>query len=263
KEAANWPSRSACSSWCPCRDEHPPMNLRRNALVLAVLTALIAVLADWSGNAALRSLWRIPAGLLLLGLAYESLIARRARVSLTLDAPRRWYLGRANALRMHLQQQLHRSLVVEIAAAAPPPFRLDAAIRSVRIPTAGTQLEVAVTPRRLGHFDWPPQRIRIRGPLGLASWSRRLDTPYSVQVLPDLARDSPDVQGLGTQGDRVARRQGSGAELMQLRRYQPGDPPRIIDWKASARTRQLVSRDFSEDQHLEVVVVIDAGRSSG
>src|SRR5690606_23717708 len=122
KEAANWPSRSACSSWCPCRDEHPPMNLRRNALVLAVLTALIAVLADWSGNEALRSLWRIPAGLLLLGLAYESLIARRARVTLTLDAPRRWYLGRANSLRMRLQQQLHRSLVVEIAATAPPPF---------------------------------------------------------------------------------------------------------------------------------------------
>jgi uncharacterized protein (DUF58 family) len=37
----------------------------------------------------------------------------------------------------------------------------------------------------------------------------------------------------------------------------------MIDWKASARAQRLVSRDFAEDQHLEVVVVIDAGRASG
>jgi uncharacterized protein (DUF58 family) len=73
----------------------------------------------------------------------------------------------------------------------------------------------------------------------------------------------PGAQGLGGAGQRISPRRGAGAELLQLRRYQPGDPPRIIDWKASARARQLVSRDFAEDQHLEVIVVIDAGRSSG
>src|SRR5262245_27409627 len=68
---------------------------------------------------------------------------------------------------------------------------------------------------------------------------------------------------MGSSGSRVSARRGAGAELLQLRRYQPGDPPRIIDWKASARARRLMSRDFAEDQHLEVIIVIDAGRSSG
>ncbi len=239
------------------------MNLRRNALVLAVLTALIAVLGDWSGSAQLASLWRLPAGLLLLGLAYESLVARRAQLRLALDAPRRWYLGRPNVLQMTLDHQLQRSLQVEIAPSAPAPFNLDSAIRTLRIPATGTRVEVSATPRRLGRHEWPPVAVRIRGPLGLASWSRKLAAAYSVQVLPDLSHDRSNVQGLGAQGDRNARRLGAGAELLQLRRYQPGDPPRIIDWKASARMRQLVSRDFSEDQHLEVVVVVDAGRSSG
>jgi uncharacterized protein (DUF58 family) len=240
------------------------VNLRLNALLLALLTALVAVLGDWSGSSQLASLWRLPAGLLLLGLAYESFVTRRARVTLTMDAPSRWYLGRTNHVQMHLQQRLHRPVLIEFAPLAPPPFHLDFSIRNVIIPAATAELvEVAVTPRRLGSFQWPVQRIRIAGPLRLASWSQRLEAQFDVQVLPDLSRNAPEVQGLGMHGDRVTRRRGAGSELQQLRQYQPGDPPRIIDWKASARARRLISRDYAEDQHLEVVVVVDAGRSSG
>ncbi len=46
------------------------MSLQGRALLLVLLTALIAVLCDWSGDAGLQGLWRFPASLLLLGLAY-------------------------------------------------------------------------------------------------------------------------------------------------------------------------------------------------
>jgi uncharacterized protein (DUF58 family) len=55
---------------------------------------------------------------------------------------------------------------------------------------------------------------------------------------------------------------GSGAEVLQLREYRRGDPLRAVDWKATARRKRLVSRDFTEDQHLEVIVAVDAGRTS-
>ena len=58
------------------------------------------------------------------------------------------------------------------------------------------------------------------------------------------------------------RTAGAGSELHQLRDYVPGDALARIDWKATARTRNLVSREFSEDQHLDVLVVLDAGRFS-
>jgi uncharacterized protein (DUF58 family) len=35
-----------------------------------------------------------------------------------------------------------------------------------------------------------------------------------------------------------------------------------IDWKASARSGALISRDYSEDQHLDILVAVDAGRLS-
>ena len=69
------------------------------------------------------------------------------------------------------------------------------------------------------------------------------------------------IRGLpgGEQPRRVA---GAGAELYQLRAYVRGDPLARIDWKATARAGALITREFSEDQHLDVLIAIDAGRFS-
>ncbi len=61
---------------------------------------------------------------------------------------------------------------------------------------------------------------------------------------------------------RPRRIVGAGSELHQLREYVQGDPISRIDWKATARTGKFVTREFTEDQHLDVLVVIDAGRLS-
>ena len=41
-----------------------------------------------------------------------------------------------------------------------------------------------------------------------------------------------------------------------------GDALSRIDWKATARRGSLISREYSEAQHLELLLVIDAGRAS-
>jgi uncharacterized protein (DUF58 family) len=115
---------------------------------------------------------------------------------------------------------------------------------------------------RMGPQSWPVVPARLLGPLGLAWWSREFHPSLRIAVAPDTlirARGRPRGNPAGARPRRVI---GAGSELHQLRGYVQGDSLARIDWKATARTRRLVTREFSEDQHLDVLVAIDAGRLS-
>jgi len=55
----------------------------------------------------------------------------------------------------------------------------------------------------------------------------------------------------------VRRRSGSGTDLLGLRHYRSGDPPRLVHWKASARLRELVVRQTGEEQQAGYHLVLD------
>lgn len=239
------------------------MNLRLNGFVFAVLTALVAILGAWSGEPELGRLWLLPLALLLLGLAYEGWTMTRAQPSVTVEAPAQGVLGRPMSLHLLFRHGLAREVEMQAAPAAPEAIEIAADIRSVTVPMAtAAAVELRATPRRLGQHTWPAMQTRIAGPLGLAWWTRRLDVSYSFKIVPELLRDAGRRLGAVSGGVRAHSTLGAGAEILQLRDYRLGDPQNAIDWKATARRGQLVSRDFTEDQHLDIVVAIDVGRTS-
>jgi uncharacterized protein (DUF58 family) len=239
------------------------MSLRPNALLLAVLTTLIAILGAWSGDAAVAGAWRFTLGLLLLGLAYEGWIVMRAGVAVAMDAEQRGVLGRSAALPLAITHRLARAAAIEVAPDAPAAIEVEQNVQLLTVPAgASVDAQLRITPRRLGEFAWPDVRARIAGPLGLAWWGRRLPTNFTFRVVPERLMDNASSTGAVRAGSRTRSLLGAGSEVLQLRDYRPGDPQNLIDWKASARGSRLVSRDFSADQHLEIVIAIDAGRSS-
>jgi len=59
-------------------------------------------------------------------------------------------------------------------------------------------------------------------------------------------------------GTIPARMGGPGTEFFGLREYQPGDPPRWINWRASARYNdELFANEFQQERVADVDIVLD------
>jgi len=238
------------------------MHLARRGYLLVLLTAVLGVVAVWSDDRELSRYWQLPGGLLLLGLTLESLLARRRPPSAMLAIAPRAYLGRALEAAFIFANATRRPLALEYAPVTAAGFAPLGEVRRVVAPPGGSVADpVTLLPVRLGPQSWPALPARLLGAFALAWWACPLPLAAQVMVAPDALRRVARARGM-VGGARARRVVGAGAELHQLRDYQPGDPLTRIDWKASARTGSLVTREYSEDQHLDVLVAIDAGRLS-
>jgi uncharacterized protein (DUF58 family) len=83
-----------------------------------------------------------------------------------------------------------------------------------------------------------------------------------LRVLPRLA-DRHQTPGLKRHnhllppGSHRLHRPGSGSELLDLRDYQPGDPPRTIAWKVSARRDKLITKEFESEVPVRCTLFLD------
>jgi uncharacterized protein (DUF58 family) len=239
------------------------MNLAPRSLWLVLLAALLALAGMWSGEVLLNAAWPVPLLLLLAGLGWEAAVRRRDAPRATLALPARLYLGRESQATVRFEHDGRRAQCLEYAPAVPAAVRpLGEPRRRWLAAGAPTDEVLGLLPRRLGEHDWPAWPARRLGRFGLAWWSLRLQPAARCRIAPDASRVSTRRVGGTTRGLRARRVAGAGSELRQLRAYAPGDPLSRIDWKTSARAGELVTREFSEDQHLDVLVMLDAGRLS-
>lgn len=66
---------------------------------------------------------------------------------------------------------------------------------------------------------------------------------------------------LHTAGVRVLRQRGDSRAFAGLREYALGDDPRHIDWKATARRRKHMVREFTIEQSQTIFTLIESGRA--
>jgi uncharacterized protein (DUF58 family) len=58
-------------------------------------------------------------------------------------------------------------------------------------------------------------------------------------------------------GRHASRLRGRGLNFEEIRRYQPGDDIRQIDWKATLRLRETQSRVYTEERERTVLLLVD------
>ncbi|MFL6021834.1 MAG: DUF58 domain-containing protein [Marmoricola sp.] len=129
-----------------------------------------------------------------------------------------------------------------------------------------TRLVTPLDPTRRGDLRADRVTVRILGPLGLASRQASVLVPGSVRVTPAFPsrRHLPSrlARLRELDGRAAVRVRGQGTEFDSLREYVRGDDVRSIDWRATARTRNVVVRTWQPERDRRVVIVLDTSRTS-
>lgn len=133
-----------------------------------------------------------------------------------------------------------------------PPTPAGSPLRAVyRIPT-----------RRRGRHQVGPLMATVSDPFGVARRSFVIREPVDVVICPRVHAVVAPRRGGG--GEPAAHVEGQRApaleplgEFLALREYEPGDDPRRVHWRSSARRGELVVRQDEAASPGRVVLLID------
>ncbi|CAM3896375.1 DUF58 domain-containing protein [Smaragdicoccus niigatensis] len=130
------------------------------------------------------------------------------------------------------------------------------AVHSVRGRRRRATRQIPVSTDRRGVLTIGPARILRRDPIGIFSSETLLTEPTQVIVHPHTTLLDPVTAGFlrDMDGDPTGRISDSTVAFHGLRDYIPGDDPRSVHWRSTARTGRLTVREHEETRRWHLAV---------
>lgn len=234
------------------------------ALVLLFVGPLVLSFLTLMDRSLLVPMFITDGAIGLLAL-FDAFLARRPLITLQRRAPTVFSIGRTNVVTYDLRSYARRKLRVRLqddlydtATSGDLPLDVELGARG------STSVKARVVPSRRGAYALGDCFLRYSSPLGLWIRQLRIAVPTRVKVYPDLeavreyellARQDRDPAGI-----RSSRRRGGESEFERLREYRREDEYRSVDWRATARRKKLISREYQLESDQSIVFLLDAGR---
>ena len=210
--------------------------------------------------------WGLLLALLLLALLDAMRLRSRPSPRVQRQMPGSLALGRWGDIRLAIEHDFRQPLSVQVFDHVPDGLSVEHMPQSIALrPGERSELGYRLRPMRRGHFSFSRCELHLPSPMGLWSARRLIEVSDTTRVYPDFAR-LYGAQLLGVDnwlnqlGVRQHQRRGLGLEFHQLREFREGDSLRQIDWKATARQRTPIAREYQDERDQQIVFMLDCGR---
>ena len=199
----------------------------------------------------------------LLVVAILDLVLASGAIEARREVPTIQAVGRPFSVNLLLGNVGRRTLNLRVTDDAPGQTIGLPAILQLH-PHQETSRSYDLMVARRGQHEFGPITVRWTSPLGLWERQKTLVAEGGLRVYPDFAQLRR--YGLHTKlaeqqvPVRVRRRQGGESEFQRLRPYVAGDPYKHIDWRATARRREFISREYGQESNQNLIFLLDCGR---
>ncbi|WP_192562199.1 DUF58 domain-containing protein [Pseudomonas gozinkensis] len=235
-------------------------------LVLAIVLGTLQAL-DLEVPASLLSInWGLLLALFALSLLDALRLKRLPSPRVHRQMPGSLALGRWHEVRLEVEHDFAQPLTLQLFDHVPDGLNFENLPLAVELhPDQRSQIGYRLRPLKRGHFTFNVCELNLPSPFGLWTGKRLLGITDHTRVYPDFAR----LYGgqllavdnwLSQLGVRQRQRRGQGMEFHQLREFREGDSLRQIDWKATARHRTPIAREYEDERDQQIVFMLDCGR---
>lgn len=197
-------------------------------------------------------------------LVLEVKIRALNQLEATRDHPRRIGDDSEVEVSLSLVNRTFMRLNAEVFDNYPPLLRLKSGsnVAVMSIPARGySRLTYGLSPTSIGGQDFGPVRLLVRDIAGLFFYERSVDIPDRVEVTPrgeEISRGALTAIAVSSYAGAItSRRKGEGLEFADIRKYEPGDPYKRIEWSSTARVGQLMVRVMNAETQLNVMLLLD------
>ena len=210
--------------------------------------------------------WGLLLALLALAVLDAVRLKRLPSPRIQRQMPGSLALGRWSEVRLEVEHDFAYSLNIQIFDHVPDVLSFEHLPLSAELqPGLQSQIGYRLRPLKRGHFSFEYCEINLPSPMGLWSDKRLLTLLDHTRVYPDFARlyggELLAVDNwLSQLGVRQRQRRGLGLEFHQLREFREGDSLRQIDWKATARQRTPIAREYQDERDQQIIFMLDCGR---
>lgn len=228
---------------------------------------IIGIVGQWLDGpwpALASQLWTLPAAVLIAAVFVERAALPAMQLSIRREVPQEVYLGESFIGVLLISNNGQRNIHIECQPSYPEYFSSDSSIRRYSIPQAGSVSDRSqLLPLALGKSGLGDVHVRVLGIMGLVWWYRRIKDDVELRVVPRSMTRISRSMGERLAGARYSRKPAQGGmEFLLHREYQQGDPLQIVDWKATARSNDMMVRVMTREQRMELVILLDCGRTS-
>jgi uncharacterized protein (DUF58 family) len=242
----------------------PRVRLILSAAVILPTAGLVAAWRnDWTAFAVAMG------AMLVMIAAMDGITRRRQLQSLSVSIPEvvRMTVDKVAQIQVVVRSPDSNGICLRLGLALPPQIVSEQNTRQMTVTNGsrGTVLNWACTALRRGRYGVERCHLEVISKFGFWALRKRVRLNGEIRAYPNLISGQQKLLGLFRRrqwGLRTQRRIGKGREFEQLREYLPGDSFEDIDWKATARRHQPVTRVYQVEQAQEIYVVLDASRLS-
>lgn len=124
-------------------------------------------------------------------------------------------------------------------------------------PMSSETSEVPLVFRRRGRFKYGDLMLESSFPFIFFIRKVKVQVEGEIIVYPRVRELELDALRRGGLGEFTSLRPGRSDDLLMIREFREGDDTKHINWKASARSRGLMVKEFTENQPRMITLVLD------